>query len=178
MKTLSILSALCVAVLLGSCGDPGTQPDDELAPGTYEATLTGDQSLTLKANAGAIQVSNTMAIILAKHPITGLGEDTIISIYIYDIPALTLGTHQVGDWNLGTDAAAQFYFGDANRIPYGMHRSKANAGTVTLTRITDQEIAGEFSFDVTRSNEEFPTVLHAAGRFRATCVVVGCTVAP
>ena len=172
MSTRKLLSLLAPAALLAACGDPSAvPPQDGLAPGTYQLSVSGDRTLSRAGQRAIVGDANgRVAIVMGTHP-ESAGADTTVVFYLQVPPGLTLGAHPIAEFGPESRTMAVLSFANSQGYTHS-YRSVANGGTLTLTRKTGTGVEGEFSFDAEgaeiRSGFAPRESLRITGRFHAS----------
>lgn len=164
--TRRVLAFCCMLPLLG-CSD-GAAPVGTTA-GYFTARLTGSQSLRLGGLAstfnGFTEPDSVSGVFMVETP--GHGERRSISLACLGQVAPGVGTHAIG-------SAAQcngFYSRTIGTPSTGLALDEGldtDTGSVTITRQTDQELAGSFTLHGTLTSFGNPVgPLTVTGTFRA-----------
>ncbi len=148
--TSSLQAAGLIALLVGGCGESGTGPARTAPPGTMSAKVNGRSWSSTTLVAAGKNGSATLS--LQGVMITGLAAEQI---------SITL-TRMAGPntYTLGNDSAQGANSASFLRTPHDSSgvTIDRDAGTVTITRLSDEGVEGTFSFHA--GSRENPSAYH------------------
>jgi hypothetical protein len=145
------LCVLALAVAAGCGSGDGTEPDDELAPGTIVGTIDGVDWITTTAI--AIQPNGRLVA-------TGNGTDNLAF-------GLGVSAQASGVYTTGGNGSVSGTLVDQNNTVWEA-AGQGGSGTITITSFSSNEVSGTFSFNLVRTlgSSSPATRVVTRGRFR------------
>lgn len=155
MKLRPMIAMMAVLLALGACGDGGAGPGDELAIGTFEASITGGFTATLTGQARSGATQGYYILAMEDNDAQGL-PGAILLLRSGERPAP--GTYTVSDDIFSTSAFLAIAATGEDESQNGLS-FEASSGSVTITESTPSNVRGTFELngtgfrDLTPSNE-------------------------
>jgi hypothetical protein len=177
-RSLYLLVCTASACVLGACGGGGDGPSQPivpvplpLAPGTYEATVTGDRSFSRSGTAYMFPLAGRLVILMGTNP-RAAGADTMITLALNGTSPPEIGTRSVTTYFPSGETISSLAFKDANTNITDIFKSTASSGTLTVTQSSSGSVSGEFAVDLDGGRfpadpATAPQHVHVTGRFYA-----------
>jgi len=158
---VSALIALSTLTLSFGCEDKSMNPEDELAPNSFEATISGAVNLNVKGCASYI--GQTGFFLLGLNPTEPANNGALLSLARESSSVPAVGTYQISE-----DAASASSRDFIGLFAYTEGQSSdtyiSQSGTLTVTASASDSFKGRFDFTATMDTK----TVTVSGEFHAT----------